>query len=172
MSAGYLPEPVCCTCDKDADLHIFNHLPSGAPIVFCVTCASHEMARESARGQYQYKGRYLQVAEWETDRALDEAYHSLSPRGQAYAEAMQAPYDQMLEEYHAQTAQAEEMHKRRVDWIDLERQYDMPSDAVLDEYIDANPDKFQYVAYADNTEDTLLAGLRQWYDLRQSAIGG
>jgi len=159
-------DPECGACGKDYDLQVFLHIPSSNDIVLCTSCAAHEMSR-SGGSQYRYQGQYLAIIERVTND-----YLNLHPNAMEAARSMQAPYDQMLEEYHAQTAQAEELHKRRVDWIDLERQYDMPSDAVLDEYIDANPDKFQYVAYADNTEDMQLAGYRQWYDLRQSAIGG
>lgn len=162
-----LPEPICCACDKDYDLHIFMHNRSGAPIVFCVSCASHEMMGQ-ARYEYTYQGAYLSIAERVSERYLAE--HDNARR---MAESMQEPYDQIMEEYtRAKAAQAVELHNRAADGLELDAWYDMPSDAVLDKYIDANPDKFTYVAYGDNTEDIEAAGMRQWYDLRQSAIGG
>src|SRR6187551_2254162 len=170
----YVPMPICCACDKDYDLHIFLHNRSGTPIVFCVTCASHEMARASSRNEYTYQGVYTDISQRVVDRYLDEAYEGLSPRGQAAADSMQTPYDQAMATYYEEAAgyTSQQLQDRRADTLELDTWYNMPSDAVLDKYIDAHPDKFTYVAYADNTEDNEAAGYRQWYDLRQSAIGG
>lgn len=169
----YIPAPICCACDKDYDLHIFMHNRSGTPIVFCVTCASHEMARASSRNEYTYQGVYIDVSQRVVDRYIDN-YLGGSPAARAAAESMQSAHDAAMAEYQESIAEytSQQMHDRAVDGLELDAWYNMPSDAVLDEYIDANPDKFTYVAYSDNTEDTELAGLRQWYDLRQSAIGG
>jgi hypothetical protein len=170
MNPYELPTPICCACDRDHDLHIFMHNRTSTPIVFCTTCAAHEMMRGNAKYEYTYQGRYLGIAERVTDRYLAE--HDNARR---MAESMQEPYDEAMATYEREIAgyTAQQMHDRRADTLELDTLYDMPSDAVLDKYIDANPDKFPESVYnPGNTEDMQLAGLRQWHDLRQSAIGG
>ena len=167
-----IPEPECGACGKDYDLHLFYHNRSDTPIVLCVSCASHEMMR--AGKEYTYQGLYIDVSQRVVDAYIKEAYDGLSPRGRDMADSMQTPYDQAMAEYYEATAgqTAQMLHDRQADTLELDTWYNMPSDAVLDKYIDAHPDKFTYVAYGDNTEDIEAAGYRQWFDLRQSAIGG
>lgn len=70
----------------------------------------------------------------------------------------QYPYDYATSEQLAKNSNIEA----------LEEAYNMPSDAVLDEYIDANPDKFTDVVYEDNEEDRVLSALYTWRQMRST----
>lgn len=154
--------PACGACGRDYDLQVFLHLPSNTPIVLCTSCAAHEMSRAEAARQYQYQGTYLSIQERVTNELVREA------------QASYTPYDQAMAEYYEEMAAIEDADRRRMTNVTLNGELEplLDHDTVLDAYIEANPDKFSYVAYGDNMEDTRLAGLRQWHDLRQSAIGG
>lgn len=67
---------------------------------------------------------------------------------------------------------AQEIRTHTITENKLESLYNMPSDAVLDEYIDKHPDRFSYVAYTDNEEDKVLSGLNTWAEMRSTAMGG
>ena len=124
------------------------------------------MSRAYARVEYTYRGTYLTLAKQATDHYLDAM--SDDPNSFKY------PYDQEMSRYYEEEAALRDHQRRLADNMELNTALSnmLDHDAVLDAYIDANPDKFTYVAYTDNEEDIRLAGLRQWADLRMSAIGG
>jgi hypothetical protein len=112
----------CLRFDSDA-LYPITHISSGYVYHWCASCVRQNVGRNH------------------------EAY---SYRGPTFRERYEAIRDSYLTEVaEAQLAQdtqtAQQIHDRAADGLELDALFGMPSDAVLDAYIDANPDKFTYV---------------------------
>lgn len=146
----------CDWCLKQRRLYSVTHIHSGYEYHWCTECVRQNVGRNPTAYSANY-GSYRELRE-----GIMESYLANSLNARRMAESMQAElYDQ-----DAPTAQ--QIHDRAADGYELDAWYDMPSDAVLDKYIDANPDKFPYVASGDNTAD----GLAEWAYLRSTAVGG